>query len=150
MFTLLAEGYDDRQLSESVLAILEATELCSMATIQETRPYISTAYFAYADDLTIYFLSNPIRQHSLNLTLNSAISLTVFDTSQPFASLAQGLQIFGDCQLTQGNTAGKAFDIYTKRFPKLLNEVPDFNQYANGAIASRLYEVKCDSIKDLR
>jgi len=142
-----ADGYDQKMMQESVASILEATKLCSMATSNGTVPYINTAYFAYTNDLKIYFLSQPTLQHSLNLANNPAISLTVFDSSQPFASHLQGLQIFGECILTARQIERFAFDLYTKRFPKLLGKVPSFEDYERGVIKSRFYEINTHSIK---
>jgi uncharacterized protein YhbP (UPF0306 family) len=144
---LYADGYDQYLLKNSIGPILQTNELCSMATVDNTLPYINTAYFAYTNDLTIYFLSNPSRQHSLNLASNPAISLSIFNGTQPFASLAQGLQIFGKCWLTKEANARKAFDVYSKRFPKLLQEVPCFEDYEAGVIQSRLYELRATNVK---
>jgi uncharacterized protein YhbP (UPF0306 family) len=142
-----ADGYGQKDLQESIDSILEANKLCSMATSNGTNPYTNTAYFAYTNDLKIYFLSQPTLQHSLNIANNSAISLTVFDSSQPFASHLQGLQIFGDCILSTEQTAKLGFDLYTKRFPKLLDRVPSFEDYERGVIKSRFYEISVSSVK---
>ncbi len=144
---LNAGGYDQKSLRDSISFILETTKLCSMGTSNDNSPHINTAYFAYTDELVIYFLSKPIRQHSLNLAKNPTISLTIFDSAQPFANLCQGLQIFGECILATGTKAQKGFDIYSKRFPKLLNQVPSFEDYEQGIIESKFYEVTPSSIK---
>ncbi len=149
--SLYANGYDQKMLQESIASILEATKLCSMATFlstdNDTQPYINTVYFAYSDDLKIYFLSQPTLQHSLNLAQNSAIALAVFDSSQPFGSHLQGLQIFGEGILTAGQSARFGFDLFTKRFPKLLDRVSSFEDYERGVIKSRFYEISTLKVK---
>jgi len=142
-----AHGHDQKSLHESVEAILGTTTLCSMATAKGSLPYINTAFFAWSSDLHIYFLSKPTRQHSVNLDNNPTISLTVFDGSQSFGSLLKGLQIFGKCVLAMGTQANQAFDVYTKRFPKLLEQIPSFEDYERSVIQSRLYAVTAESIK---
>jgi uncharacterized protein YhbP (UPF0306 family) len=143
-----AQGFEQELLKESIASILAANELCSMATVNDSSsPYINTAYYAFKDDLRIYFLSNPIRQHSLNLANNSSIALSIFTSAQPFASLAQGLQIFGDCHLTNQDEARDAFHAFSRRFPKLLDEVATFEEYLAGMIKGRFYEIRPRTIK---
>ena len=118
-----------------------------MSTANGALPYINTAYFAYAPDLKLYFLSQLTRQHSLNLAANPNISLTVFNSEQPWGSLLQGLQIFGECALTEGQSACAAFDLYSKRFAKFLDLVPSFADYKRSAIQSRFYEITVSNVK---
>jgi uncharacterized protein YhbP (UPF0306 family) len=144
---LCPDTYDQELLQQSVVSILESTELCSMATLNDVLPHISTAYFCYTPNLAVYFLSPPTAQHSLNLAKSPAIALTIFDSSQAFAKPKRGLQLFGRCWLTREADAREAFHVYTKRFPHLLNRISRFEDYEAGGIQSRFYQVEINSLK---
>jgi uncharacterized protein len=144
---LYADGFAQDTLLNSTNSILESTELCSIATSDGKSPYIHTAYFAYSSDLMIYFLSPPSAQHSINISVNPLVSISVFSGSQPYGGDLKGLQIFGECILSSGALSEKAFAIYAERFPKIYNRLPSFADYQNGVIESRLYQIQAQTIK---
>ena len=53
-------GINREDVRRSILGVLEATPLCSMATVSpEGTAHITIAYFSYSDALEIFFLSHP-------------------------------------------------------------------------------------------
>ncbi len=113
---------DQRKFSEgrarrSILRILRANVLCSMATVtKKNRAHINHAYFCYSPDLEVYFLSDPSSLHCRNLETNSSMAITIFNSSQKWGGSDRGMQLFGTCREARGRQASKAEHSYAKRF----------------------------------
>ncbi len=73
-----AEYATDR-IAKSVSRILEATQLCSMATVSEgNTSYVNTAYFCYDDRLDIYFVSQASSVHIQSIAKNPSMAVCIF------------------------------------------------------------------------
>jgi hypothetical protein len=71
-------------VSATVFTILDRNVLCSSATATpEGGPHINTAYFSYSEALDLYFLSHPASRHCRNLSIHSAMAMTVFYEGPP-------------------------------------------------------------------
>src|SRR5688572_29603354 len=89
-------NYDGERLYAAVRAILDSTELCSIATLADDGgAHINTAYFAFDDELRLYFLSNPASVHCQNIARRPRMAVAAFDTHQPWGTPGKGLQLFG-------------------------------------------------------
>src|SRR5919109_5536638 len=99
-----------RSLAEE---LLEASTLCAISTVgPRAHAYVNTAYFAWAPDLRIIWLSDPGAQHSRNLRANGSAAVAVFDSSQTWGNPDRGIQVFGDAR-----AAGvDAEEVYAARF----------------------------------
>jgi uncharacterized protein YhbP (UPF0306 family) len=101
-----------------VLGLLEASSLCSIATVTpEGTAHANTAFFAYSDALEIFFLSHPMSQHCRHLRSNASVALTVFSTEQRWADPGRGVQLFGTAEEVSGAAAREAERWYATRFP---------------------------------
>jgi uncharacterized protein YhbP (UPF0306 family) len=101
-----------------VLGLLEASSLCSIATVTPERTaHANTAFFAYSDALEIFLLSHPMSQHCRNLRSNASVALTVFSTEQRWADPGRGVQLFGTAEEVSGAAAREAERWYETRFP---------------------------------
>jgi uncharacterized protein YhbP (UPF0306 family) len=99
------------------LWLLKRNALCSIATVTpEGRAHINTAYFAYSNDLELYFLSHPGSRHCRNLEANRSVAITVFPSSQKWGQDDHGLQLFGIAARAKGRYAKQAGRLYAKRF----------------------------------
>src|ERR687888_470269 len=99
-----------RRIAES---LLEASTLCAISTVSPRgRAYVNTAYFAWAQDLRIIWLSEPRAQHSRNLRANGSAAVAVFDSSQTWGKPDRGIQLFGDAR----SGAPDAEEVYARRF----------------------------------
>ncbi len=91
--------------------LLEASTLCSISTVSASgRAYVNTAYFAWAPDLRIVWLSEPRAQHSRNLRANSSAAIAVYDSNQTWGKPDRGIQLFGSVRL------GEDDSVYAARF----------------------------------
>lgn len=106
------------QLRTSILRVLDANVLCSIATVTpQGTAHINTAFFAYSDSLELFFLSHPASRHCRNLASNPSIALTVFSSEQRWADPGRGIQLFGTAEEAAGAAAEGAQRWYGTRFP---------------------------------
>jgi uncharacterized protein YhbP (UPF0306 family) len=73
---------------------------------------VNTAYFAWAPDLRIIWLSEPAAQHSRNVRANGSAAVAVYDSSQTWGTPDRGIQIFGDARAGGPD----AEEVYAGRF----------------------------------
>jgi hypothetical protein len=114
---LFHSDYQSDRLVASMVKILEANTLCSMATVgPQGESYIHTAYFCYSDELDIYFVSDQSTKHVLNLTQIPSMSVAVYDSGQPWEQPHRGLQLFGSCRKANAGDILKAMTVHIARF----------------------------------
>lgn len=108
----------ETRIRASVLRVLRATNLCSMATVSRgNRAHINTAFFAISPAWEAYFLSDPQSLHCRNLTSNPSMAMTIFDSRQNWEDPGRGIQLFGTARRTYGRQARIAEAVYANRFP---------------------------------
>ena len=99
-----------RHLAEE---LLEASTLCAISTVgPRGRAHVNTAYFAWAPDLRIIWLSEPGARHSRNLRSNGSAAIAVYDSGQTWGKSDRGIQLFGDARAGGPD----AEEIYAQRF----------------------------------
>src|SRR5919202_472255 len=104
-----------RRLRALAEELLEASTLCAISTVgPRGRAYVNTAYFAWAPDLRIVWLSEPGARHSRNLRTNDSVAIAVYDSRQTWGKPDRGLQLFGTAQGAEGDEAD---EVYAGRFP---------------------------------
>jgi uncharacterized protein YhbP (UPF0306 family) len=111
--------HDSELLKESILEILDSTELWSMATVTpENRSHINTAYFSYDRDFNFYFITSPHTEHGKNISSNPIVAVTIFNTNQPWKKVPfRGIQLWGNARdLNIFAYPGVARESYCSRF----------------------------------
>jgi uncharacterized protein YhbP (UPF0306 family) len=94
--------------------LLEASTLCALATVARGgRAHVNTAYFAWAPDFRLIWLSEPRATHSRNLRLEPSAAVAVYDSTQTWGKPDRGVQLFGSAR-PAGDDAG---NLYGSRFP---------------------------------
>jgi uncharacterized protein YhbP (UPF0306 family) len=144
--------YDSARLYAVVRAILGSTELCAMATLADDgAAHINTAYFAFDDELRLYFLSNPASLHCRNIARRPGMAVAAFDTHQPWGAPGKGLQLFGTGAVAAGGAADRARTVYGARFPLFgeFSRSPDAPSAGPSFRVLRLYEFTPDRLKIL-
>src|SRR5919202_3821222 len=102
-----------RRLRALAEELLEASTLCAISTVgPRGRAYVNTAYFAWAPDLRIVWLSEPGARHSRNLRTNGSAAIAVYDSRQTWGKPDRGIQLFGDARAGGPD----AEEIYAARF----------------------------------
>src|SRR5919201_7139518 len=104
--------------------LLDASTLCAIATVSpRDRAHVNTAYFAWAPDLRLVWLSAPAARHSRNLRANPSAAVAVYDSSQTWGKPDRGIQLFGSTR----EAGAEAGEPYPSRFPD--NRAPAFPAY---------------------
>lgn len=137
-----AQGnFPPAKVESAVKQILVNVSLASLSTLAEDgSPYINTCYFAFDATWRLYIFSDPKTAHSVNLKKNPRCALTVYDSSQPFASDVKGLQLFGSARLLSLIESPHAFGVYSHKFPALHNWASNI-EAVFGHLQSRFYEI---------
>jgi uncharacterized protein YhbP (UPF0306 family) len=106
------------RIAATVRQLLDASALCAIATVTaDGRAHVNTAYFAWARDLDIVWLSESRARHSRNLGVNNSVAIAVYDSTQTWGKPDRGIQLFGSARAVQGENANQAETLYAKRFP---------------------------------
>ena len=120
--------FAERRLRAVAAELLEASTLCAIATVTRAgRSYVNTAYFAWAPDFKLVWLSAPGAQHSRNVRADGSVAIAVFDSDQSWGNPDRGIQLFGDASEVRGAAADEAEAVYAARFPAY--ERPSFSEY---------------------
>jgi Pyridoxamine 5'-phosphate oxidase len=107
-----------RKIMSLLRRLLDASTLCAIATVTRGgKAHINTAYFAWAPDLRVVWLSAPDATHSRNLRGSSTAAIAVFDSNQVWGQPDRGLQMFGSAKEVSGAGLRGIDRAYTKRFP---------------------------------
>ena len=112
--------------------LLEASTLCAIATVtQRGDAHVNTAYFAWAPDLRVVWLSEPGARHSRNLRANGSAAVAVYDSGQTWGNPDRGIQLFGEAR-----AGGRdAEEVYALRFARY--EPAEFRAYRFYELAPR-------------
>jgi uncharacterized protein YhbP (UPF0306 family) len=95
--------------------LLDASDLCAIATVSRGgRAHVNTAYFAWAADLRIVWVSDPGAGHSRNLRANPSAAVAVYDSGQTWGKPDRGIQLFGSAR----EAGSDAEEVYAKRSPE--------------------------------
>ncbi|GAB4556512.1 MAG: hypothetical protein Kow0047_00040 [Anaerolineae bacterium] len=102
---------------QRVLAFLQAHTTLTLATVAEDgSPQAAAVFFAFDEDLRLYFLSEPSSRHAQNLTRSPRVAVTIQDDGQDWREI-QGLQLEGEASLVSDPRAqARAARIYGQRF----------------------------------
>ena len=101
-----------------LLAVCAETPALTLATVSaEGSPAAATLFFAYTNDLRLYFLSAEHTQHVQNLLHNPQVAVTIAPQTDHWAQI-RGIQLRGTAHmLTAPAEEARARAIYTARFP---------------------------------
>ena len=97
-----------------ILDYLENNRLMTLATSEKNIPWAATVFFAYDQDLNIYFISRPETRKTKHLQANPNVSVVV-NHHQPKSGLIKGVQLEGTAQMLDKNKDVKALEIFKKR-----------------------------------
>lgn len=61
-------------VEQSIREYLATVTHLSLATSKDNKPWVCEVHFVYDDDLNLYFRSNPIRRHSVEIALNPRVA----------------------------------------------------------------------------
>jgi uncharacterized protein len=104
------------ELRQLIEEYLEQARMMQIATSIDNQPWACTVYFAYDEDLTLYWISQPSRRHSQELIKNSKVAGAIVSPHTPGDNV-RGLQFQGTAQkLETLDELTKGVSCYTKRY----------------------------------
>jgi uncharacterized protein len=121
-FQLEVEGVAQARVRRSLLRILRESPLCAVATVTPSgRAHVHICYFAFSEELELFFLSEASSGHARNVGTNRSAAAAVFSSAQTWGGPDRGVQLFGNCSLVPPARARVATASYAARFPAYLN-----------------------------
>jgi len=139
------DKYQSERLVSSINQMLEANTLLSMATTCNSKSHINTAYYCYNPKMDLYILTYPSSIHGKNLTKNTSVAITIFDSKQKWDSSKKGLQLFGTCRPARGHELIEALSLYGRRFKGIKKWVKSIFDIKK--LDSRFYIIKIERVK---
>ncbi len=107
-------------VERSFREILSGTRLMAMGTVgDDGTPWLHNAYFAFDEDLFLYFLTSPASQHARNLPNSGGrTSVVISDTQQEGTpGTRRGVQFQGLCRVARDARVHRAITAFSARFP---------------------------------
>ena len=105
-------------LRELVSNYLREAKLMQIATVKDNKPWVATVWYAFDDDLNLYFISRKTRRHSVELGKNSAIAGAIVKQHKTLGVKTRGIQFEGNATEVSILELPKSFNLFVKRFPK--------------------------------
>ncbi len=101
---------------ERVLRYLGDHNTMTLATWEADRPWASALFYA-SEGFDLYFLSDPQSRHSVNLTANPQVSVTVQEDYHEWAQI-KGVQLEGTAHVIETeDELTRAVSVYVGKYP---------------------------------
>ncbi|WP_395293939.1 pyridoxamine 5'-phosphate oxidase family protein [Kitasatospora hibisci] len=135
------------ELRKGVEGLLAEAMVLTLATAgHEHGPHANLAFFAYDDDLVLYFVSERATRHSRHLAEEARAAATVFLPPPVFGEQLRGIQLTGSAGEAWGRQAEAAFAAYQGRFPSFGQDPEVRRQYLANAGAAALYRFQVEEL----
>jgi hypothetical protein len=100
---------------ETILELLNRHNTITLATSRDDTPFAASLFYAN-DGLTIYFISSPKSDHSINLSRNPNVAITINKDHSEWRTI-KGLQIKGKAYRVPEEELPKAIKAYSEKHP---------------------------------
>ena len=97
-----------------ITTYLQEAQLMQIATAKNNQPWVCSVYFAFDDNLNLYWISKKETRHSLEIGTNEKVAGTIVLPHIP-GQKVRGLQFQGTGRKAIGDTMQKAMDTYATR-----------------------------------
>ncbi|MGH7855351.1 MAG: pyridoxamine 5'-phosphate oxidase family protein [Candidatus Binatia bacterium] len=112
------------ELKQQVLDYLHSHNTMTLATCAGDIPWGATVFYA-SDDLQLYFFSSPEARHSLNLSANSRVAVTIQEDYKDWRAI-KGIQLEGTVMLVDGVIEkAKAMAVYARKYADVIKLFTD-------------------------
>jgi uncharacterized protein YhbP (UPF0306 family) len=136
--------YEERMMSEVVAGFLDGHSTMSLATSRDGSVYASSLFYA-SDGLTLYFLSDPGSAHSVNISLNPGVAVTISKDHSDWKTV-RGLQMRGRAYEVPEGESEPARKIIEKKYPFLV-ELFGMPELFRGARGIAFYKVVPETVR---
>ena len=116
------------EIKQLITDYLKEARLMQVATSQDNQPWACTVYFAFDEDLNLYWISKTDRRHSKEIRNNEKVAGTIVFPHTPGDDV-QGIQFQGIAkELTDKKEAIIGMKYYAERYgvkPERVNTILD-------------------------
>lgn len=102
-------------LKTHILNYLAKTRMMQLATSVDGQPWSCTVYFAYDENLNLYWISKPDARHSQEIIKNPKVAGAIAYNQQPPQKSVSGLSFEGTAELLTGDEEKRASELYIKQ-----------------------------------
>lgn len=135
------------EFRKGVEGLLAESMVLTLATAGPERgPHANLAFFAFDDDLVLYFVSERSARHSLHLTEEARAAATVFLPPPVFGEQLRGVQLSGSAGEAWGHQAEAALTAYQGRYPTFAQDPEARAQFLAGGGAAVLYRFQVEEL----
>jgi uncharacterized protein YhbP (UPF0306 family) len=125
-------------LRQQILDYLKSHNTMTLATCAGDIPWAATVFYA-SDDLQLYFFSSPDARHSLNLSANARVAVTIQEDYKDWRAI-KGIQLEGKVMLVDGVLEkAKAMAVYARKYADVIKL---FTDPASGIFHKAFLKVK--------
>ena len=121
---------------------LKEAKLMQIATAKDNKPWVATVWYAYDEDLNIYFISRRSRRHSLELKENPNVAGAIAKSHETLGVKTRGIQFEGKASEVPLPELPRAFRLFTKRFPKTKAFIKSVKDIIKNITQHRFYKIK--------
>jgi uncharacterized protein len=134
-------------LRESLEEILASRSLLVLATVgTDSGPHANTGFFAYDDDLVVFFVSERSTRHSQNLGDDPRVMAAVFLDPPVYGEHLRGLQLAGRAAEASLDETPHALAVYRKRFPTFAQDPAVQDRFCRAEGPAVLYRFTVDGV----
>ena len=102
---------------QTILQYLQDQHTATLATAGDEGPWAAAVFYACADDLTLYFLSDPATRHGRDLAANPQAAATIHGDAGDWRRI-KGVQLVGRAEwVTNPLELAHAWRLYLAKFP---------------------------------
>ena len=113
-----------RELEQQILDYLQSHNTMTLATCAGDIPWAATVFYA-SDQLQLYFFSSPDARHSINLSVNPRVAVTIQEDYQDWRAI-KGIQLEGAVMLVDGVLEkAKAMAVYARKYADVIQLFTD-------------------------
>jgi len=125
-------------LRQQILDYLKSHNTMTLATCAGDIPWAATVFYAN-DDMQLYFFSSPDARHSLNLSANVRVAVTIQEDYKDWRGI-KGIQLEGKVMLVDGVLEkAKAMAVYARKYGEVIKL---FSDPASGIFHRAFLKVK--------
>ena len=128
------------EVEKLIREYLGSTKMLQIASSNDQQPWICTVYYAYDDDLSIYWISTPDSRHSKEIMKNPKVAAAIAFSQEPYPKDGvRGLQLEGVAELLKGEDEERASKLYVNQ---LMREKTLLEDTRSGKNPHKFYRIR--------
>ncbi|MBI4193423.1 MAG: pyridoxamine 5'-phosphate oxidase family protein [Candidatus Colwellbacteria bacterium] len=107
---------NEQEVRRRVVAYLERNRLMVVATVADSTPWAATVFFAYDQNLNLYFYSREDTRHCREIARNPRVAVAVSHAQHAQNNFVRGVQMTGEARKVSAEGYAAAYARYRERF----------------------------------